>query len=385
MYCKKILCLVMTGLFLLSGIACQEGTDIQQQNEKSTEIPSIEKETVEPTMISVEANISEVEITSLPKTPIPTADPTEVPTPEPTPIPTETPIPTRVPFSMEGDITDRFPDYDTGIDANYSYQSDELRIAVKRYVNPHDPDIHEVYYVADIWIKNINYFRTGFGRGKFNTGREDGEEFAVREHAIIAVNGTMNSGLVVHNGEQFKKLASAKVYPGACILYKDGSMKVFNLKTDKLNFKNEQKKGIIHAWQFGPALIKDGKIAEEFPVKGTRHPRIIVGYYEPGHYCLVAVDGRNKSRAIGMNNYEMAQLMYELGCQEAMNFDGGTSAIMTFMGICISNPSGVDTDGDGKAGRALGDMLLFAEYDSEGNAPSLSEIDLSRLRYNETN
>lgn len=370
---KKILCLVLGGFFIFSNIVCQQLA--------ASAVPA--EETVAPTSeptatIVVETKVTEVEETEEVKTPIPTPEPTEVPTPEPTPEPTDTPAPTRVP--MEGDITDRFPDYDTGVDADYSYQSDELRIAIKKYVNPHDPDIHEVYYVADIWIRNISYFRSGFGRGQFNTGREDGEKFAIREHAILAVNGSMNNGLTIHNGEQFKKQQNLKSFTGICILYQDGSMKTFNLKRDKFNFEKEQKKGIVHAWQFGPTLVQNGQIAEEFPIKGTRHPRIMVGYYEPGHYVIVAVDGRNQKKAIGMNNYEMAQLMYELGCQEAMNFDGGTSAMMVFMGTCISNPSGVDTDGDGKAGRELADMLLFAEYDAEGNAPSLQEVDMNRIR-----
>ncbi len=370
---KKILCLVLGGFFIFSNIVCQRPAASTVTAEETV------APTSEPTAtIVVETKVTEVEETEEVKTPIPTPEPTEVPTPEHTPEPTVTPVPTRVP--MEGDITNCFPNYDTGVDSDYSYQSDELRIAIKKYVNPHDPDIHEVYYVADIWIRNISYFRSGFGRGQFNTGREDGEKFAIREHAILAVNGSMNNGLTIHNGEQFKKQQNLKSFTGICILYQDGSMKTFNLKRDKFNFEKEQKKGIVHAWQFGPTLVQNGQIAEEFPIKGTRHPRIMVGYYEPGHYVIVAVDGRNQKKAIGMNNYEMAQLMYELGCQEAMNFDGGTSAMMVFMGTCISNPSGVDTDGDGKAGRELADMLLFAEYDAEGNAPSLQEVDMNRIR-----
>ena len=374
---KKALCLILGGFFIFSNIVCQQPA--------ASAVPA--EETVAPTSeptatIAVETKVTEVEETEEVKTPIPTPEPTEVPSPEPTPEPTDTPAPTRAP--MEGDITDRFPDYDTGVDADYSYQSDELRIAIKKYVNPHDPDIHETYYIADIWIRNINYFRTGFGRGEFNTGREDGEEFAVREHAILATNGTMNTGLVFHNGKQFKNVNNSanmkKNRYGVFILYKDGTMKTFDTRTEKLNFKKEVEAGAVHAWQFGPILIRDGEIPEQFSTKGTRHPRIMVGYYEPGHYVVVAVDGRNKKKAIGMNDYEMAQLMKELGCQEAMNFDGGTSAMMVFMGTCISNPSGADTDGDGKAGRAISDMLLFAEYDAEGNAPSLQEVDMNRIR-----
>lgn len=311
-----------------------------------------------------------------------TAEPeaTEEPAASEEPAVTAEPVPTREP--REGDITDHFPDYDTGVDADYSYQSDELRIAIKKYVNPHDPEIPEVYYVADIWMRNINSFRTGFAHGKYNTGREDGEQFAEREHAILAVNGTMNTGLVLQNGILYKGASSTKSarFKGIMLLYEDGSMKSFNLNRGYLNLEEEQKKGVVQGWHFGPLLLQDGAVAQKFNLNDTRHPRIILGYYEPGHYCVVAVDGRNSKRSIGMNEYEMAQLMQELGCRDALNLDGGTSAMMVFMGKCISHPSGVDKDGDGKAGRALADMLLFAEYDTDGNAPELNGIDPSRLR-----
>ena len=163
-------------------------------------------------------------------------------------------------------------------------------------------------------------------------------------------------------------------------LYRDGVLK--QLSKDHTGAQSlvdmgvvsaEKAKGIVHAWQFGPALIQDGEICQKFASYGTKHPRLILGYYEPGHYVVVAVDGRSKT-SVGMSSSEMAELMKALGCKEAMNLDGGTSAVMTFMGKVISNPSGEDKDGDGRAGRNLKDMILFAEYDSEGNAPALSDL-----------
>ena len=83
-----------------------------------------------------------------------------------------------------------------------------------------------------------------------------------------------------------------------------------------------------------------------------------------------------------MNNYEMVELMQSLGCQEAMNLDGGTSAIMTFMGKIINDPPGDDKDGDGKGGRNLVDMLLFAAYDANGDAPALDTIHADKFSGN---
>ena len=129
----------------------------------------------------------------------------------------------------------------------------------------------------------------------------------------------------------------------------------------------------MHAWQFGPLLVHEGQPnrTQEDGAFGIRHSRILFGYYEPGHYVAVAVDGRRKD-AIGMDLMDMVDLMTSLGCREAMNLDGGLSAIMTFMGETVNDPpkNGVD---DG-SGRYLADMLLFAEYDRDGNAPALETL-----------
>ena len=172
------------------------------------------------------------------QTPAPTAEPTTqsfvlaepshaaertpAPTPTPTPSPTPTPDPTREP--IPGDVTTKFPTYDTGENADYSYQSEELRIAIDKI---EDEDLHQVYYVADIWIRNINAFRTGFGNGAYDHGIEDAKSFVAREHAILGVNGSANNGVLFHNGELVRKTVDSKY--GAMVLYEDGTMKAFNV------------------------------------------------------------------------------------------------------------------------------------------------------------
>jgi len=283
------------------------------------------------------------------------------------------PSPTRPP--IEGDVsTDRFPNYDTGADAEWSYQSDELRVAIRKV---EDEEESVVYYVADVWIRNINSVRMGFGHGKFNSGREDPEAFAQRERAIFGVSGTMNSGLVIHNGTKVKNAESSDIAfrSGIMLIYRDGSVKTINrAKNQSFNYNNYNKKngGIWQGFQFGPVVLQDGEIPTGLK-KNERHPRIIFGYCEPGHYVLVAVDGRTKT-SIGMTEQEMGELMQSLGCRDAMNLDGGTSAVMLFMGKTINVPSGKDVDGDGVAGRNIVDLLAFAEYDADGNAPDLSLV-----------
>ena len=164
------------------------------------------------------------------------------------------------------------------------------------------------------------------------------------------------------------------------VIYQDGTVKILNRnKGETFSFADEQVEhgGIRHALQFGPVLVQNGKALTGLKKK-ERHPRIIFGYYEPGHYVAVAVDGRKKN-AIGMTETEMAELMERLGCECAMNLDGGTSAVMLFMGRTINTPSGVDRDGDGVAGRNIVDLLEFAEYDANGIAPDLSTVRANRF------
>lgn len=84
------------------------------------------------------------------------------------------------------------------------------------------------------------------------------------------------------------------------------------------------------AWQsrvFGPSLLDEaGKAKTDFITWDyirESHPRTAIGYYEPGHYCLLVVDGRQKDYSRGMFLTELSKLFESLGCKAAYNLDGG--------------------------------------------------------------
>ena len=115
-------------------------------------------------------------------------------------------------------------------------------------------------------------------------------------------------------------------------------------------------------WKFGPKLLDaDGVPMTTFntssPIK-WENPRSAIGYYEPGHYCFVVVDGRQDGYSRGLKIEELAKLFADLGCKAAYNLDGGASAVMTFNDAIYSRPS--------NGGRALGDALLIKELDGIG-------------------
>lgn len=375
---KHLLCIGLVGLMLVAALACGETAKSTEANSQPTAAAA---DTGSETVSVNVPDEKEVETATAVPTPEPTETPTPTPTPEPTPTPTPTPVPTREP--MEGDIVldypdFQFPDYDTGVDADYSYQSDELRVAIKVV---EDEENYQKYYVADVWIRNIAAFRTGFGHGRYRGGWEDPVPFATREHAIFAANGSANSGFVLHNGVREKEYSSALISEGDGLMcmYTDGSMKAVNLNYEKWVYKEENaKKEILNVWHVGPTLVQNGEMNSELKHR-ARHPRTILGYYEPGHYVIVVCEGRRKN-AIGMTDLDMGELMASLGVQEAVNLDGGDSTYMVFMGEVINTPSSVDNNKDGSLDRKLFDMLLFAEYDADGNAPALTDVDTSKIQ-----
>ena len=58
---------------------------------------------------------------------------------------------------------------------------------------------------------------------------------------------------------------------------------------------------------------------------------------------------------VGMTCTELAELMKELGAHDALNFDGGGSSTMYFMGRVVNNPLGKQKE------RGVSDILYLAE------------------------
>jgi hypothetical protein len=74
-------------------------------------------------------------------------------------------------------------------------------------------------------------------------------------------------------------------------------------------------------------VLRDGKILET--EDGVRHPRTAVGLDEDSNILhMVVVDGRQDGLSEGVSTHELAAHMRELGCDHALNLDGGGSSIM---------------------------------------------------------
>ncbi len=209
------------------------------------------------------------------------------------------------------------------------------------------------YFVADIYIADIKYFRTAFAKDTFGSGIADfTPDIASQNNAVIAINGDycgLNKGIVVRNSVQYR---DTKHTSDQFVLFNDGTMKAYS--PDEFDYDTLKNQGLYQVWTFGPMLLKDGQPMEKFNCTvNPKNPRTAVGYYEPGHYCFVVVDGRQPGYSDGYSTKEMSQLMYSLNCKEAFNLDGGKSSEMAFEGALYNKPF------DG--GRETSDILYIAD------------------------
>jgi exopolysaccharide biosynthesis protein len=98
----------------------------------------------------------------------------------------------------------------------------------------------------------------------------------------------------------------------------------------------------------GPILLRNGKPIElpkppggrpsyEEKSKFERHPRSAIGWNDK-YFFMIEVDGRQPNLSVGMTLGELSNHMLKLGCADAMNLDGGGSAMLWANGRIQSSP-----------------------------------------------
>ena len=116
-----------------------------------------------------------------------------------------------------------------------------------------------------------------------------------------------------------------------------------------LDFEKGRPWSLSEAVHAGPILITDGKInitTEEEVFFNTSiagvQPRSAVGYTENGEIILMVVDGR-QADSRGVYLEELALLMAQFNCVDAMNLDGGGSSAMVINRKLINRPAGLSS------------------------------------------
>lgn len=113
--------------------------------------------------------------------------------------------------------------------------------------------------------------------------------------------------------------------------------------------------GVHTAIGGGPVLVRDAKI-QEFTGYQPRHPRTAIGFNDK-HFFLLVVDGRQENLSIGMTFAQLADFMFQLGCTQAMNLDGGGSSTFWLDGKIMNSPSD-------KRQRSIANGLILLQKES---------------------
>ncbi len=118
----------------------------------------------------------------------------------------------------------------------------------------------------------------------------------------------------------------------------------FNAKRINLEIKmNPDWDDVEHIISGGPYLIKDGNIYVDVTDQKLqsitgKNPRTAIGYTEEGEFIMAAIDGREHA-SVGVTLIQLAQLMKDFGCINAMNLDGGGSTVMYVQGQVVNSPA----------------------------------------------
>lgn len=261
-------------------------------------------------------------------------------------------IPTDIrldPMSWQAKFSDQFSDTVTASSDSYESPNLSIHVSTIHYdsgtVDENSPDAGTqiTYHVADIYLKDISCLQTVFAKDRYDSSSlETPTHMTSRLGGVLSVNGDSYStdqqednGIVVRNGTIYRCNPSSVE---SCVLNWDGTMVIY--PPGGISPETLVETGAYQSWVFGPSLLdEDGKAKTEFLTTSylrRSHPRTAIGYYEPGHYCLVAVDGRQPSSR-GMLLPELAALFETLGCKVAYNLDGGHSSCMTLNGQIVNS------------------------------------------------
>ena len=92
------------------------------------------------------------------------------------------------------------------------------------------------------------------------------------------------------------------------------------------DFRVTEEMGVKEAVGGSSILVRNGEVVYPSNVSEGTNPRTAVGIKADGTVVFYEVDGRQAPYSTGMHLYDLALMMKDLGCVDAMNLDGGGSS-----------------------------------------------------------
>ncbi len=175
-------------------------------------------------------------------------------------------------------------------------------------------------------------------------------------------------GLLVMNGQEWHGIDNGGFFG----ITKDGKA-IIGTKDDYNNIYRGQLTDAVGG--FGTMLIRNGEIAvsRTDSYYSSRAPRTAVGITKTGKVVLMVLDGRQEPYSVGGSMEEIAQIMFEAGCVEAVNLDGGGSTTFVAKQQGSEELEVMNSPSDGAA-RSVSTSLMMVS-----TAPSSTAFDHANL------
>ena len=220
-----------------------------------------------------------------------------------------------------------------------------------------------IWHVAYVDIADASQLRTAIA-GKKVTSKKDAKPSTMAKvnHAVVAINSdyyTKDPDKTAFEVRMTQKIrTNNNRFKDTLIIDREGNFHLDRFikgEYEASAYYKEHQDDLVNVFTFGPALVKDGKLQEIDENYGYnpngREPRSAIGQTGELSYVMVIAEGRGESS--GVNFAELAQKMYDLGCQQAFNLDGGNSSILIFNGESYQGqPGGTE--------RSQSDIIYFA-------------------------
>ncbi len=247
------------------------------------------------------------------------------------------------------------------------YISGTLSVEIKRYDNRVD---NLIWLESRVRLSGGNRARTIFSDEQMTAKRFDKPLNIVKKHpgVILAFSDDYFGwrkdakdieGIVIREGRVYSDVTrTTRKFPPLDVIaaLPDGSLKTY--LPDEHTAQEYLGMGVQNTWAFGPILVKNGEAFRDVPVETSnpRQPRQGMAMLAPNDYLFLTVLGRRKD-SDGCTLQWLQNRFLGLGVQEAINLDGGNSAMLVFDGEMLNKVKGIRSG----ALRGMVSMIAFTD------------------------
>ena len=225
----------------------------------------------------------------------------------------------------------------------------------------------------------VNEYTGNLVKASNDIRRETVSSMAQKSHAAIAING----GFFEIGGQDDGKASGSLVIDGKVYNIKNHKQPLLIIKNGAIMIRqanpNNYKNKTISLVSGLPLLLNKGMIPNNlFNETGAfytkPHARTAIGIDYNKKIIIVLIEHtyqkdiitaaiskiNHKSNTTGLTIIELAKLMQNLKCKEAINLDGGGSSVLWINGHVVSNTIGDQDEAAGKIiERPVSDAIIF--------------------------